>query len=75
MEIQKQKNRERFSCILKEMAQMRLKKDRVRLTMKKWKTKMKLMRLQFLTELDIRKKKGNFWLEKKNKELKRKAKR
>ena len=41
MEIQKQKNRERFSCILKEMAQMRLKKDRVRLTMKKWKTKMK----------------------------------
>ena len=43
MEIQKQRKKQGKIqlYITKEMAQMRLKKDRVRLTMKKWKIKMK----------------------------------
>ena len=42
MEIQKQRKQGKIRLyITKEMAQMRLKKDRVRLTMKKWEIKMK----------------------------------
>ena len=42
MEIQKQRKQGKIQLyITKEMAQMRLKKDRVRLTMKKWEIKMK----------------------------------
>ena len=42
------------------MAQMRLKKARLRLMMKKWKIKIKRMMLEFLTKLKRRKKKEIF---------------